>query len=288
MSAPTKSQLLGTTPSASNQPSPSISRAATPTNTSSGPTHDSAGNLLPAILCLHGGGSNATVFKIQSRRLIWALQSQFRFVFAQAPLEGTPGFGMLPVFASCAPFYRWVERRFKIGESEVEQTPVEEVEALDGILMRVMEENGGVGSFAGVMGFSQGARLVPGLLLRQLIEQKTKLGGSQWKLKFGVMVGGPYPPIAVHEGVKKEDYELLRGIPTVHAWGRDDHVKSGCEVLWEACGGREGDVCFQMEFEGGHHMPLKDGEARDLCDLVMAAWFAGGGTRAVGAEGETY
>src|SRR5271154_2020825 len=76
------------------------------------PQHDSSGKLLPAILCLHGGGSNSTVFKIQTRRLQWALNSQFRFVFAQAPHEGTPGMGMLPVFASCAPFYRWVTRRY--------------------------------------------------------------------------------------------------------------------------------------------------------------------------------
>jgi len=287
MAAPTKSQLLGDPPA--GQPSPSISRAVTPVNGASGrPTHDGAGNLLPAILCLHGGGSNATVFKIQSRRLIWNLQNQFRFVFAQAPIEGTPGFGMLPVFASCAPFYRWVERRFVMGEADLEETPVDEAARLDAILTKVMEENGGVESFAGVMGFSQGARLAPGLLLRQLVEQKTKLGGSVWKFKFGVMVGGPYPPIAMHPGLKKEDYELLKGMPTVHAWGRGDHVKSGCEELHKACGGADGEVCFQMEFEGGHHMPLQDGEAKDLCDLIMAAWFAGGGTRAVGADGETY
>jgi len=92
------------------------------------------------------------------------------------------------------------------------------------------------------------------------------------------MVGGPYPPIAVHANVKQEEYELLRTIPTVHAWGRDDHIIEGCKQLHRQC---EGDVCFQMDFEGGHHMPLKDGEARDLCDLIMAAYYAGGGTRAV-------
>ncbi|KAJ9653779.1 hypothetical protein H2198_007068 [Neophaeococcomyces mojaviensis] len=277
MAAPTKSQLLGAPEP--GQPSPSISRAATPVGQPSArPTHDANGNMLPAILCLHGGGSNATVFKIQSRRLIWSLQSQFRFVFAQAPIEGTPGFGMLPVFASCAPFYRWVSRRFKLGEDEIEETGPDEVKTLDAILEKIMDENGGVHTFAGVMGFSQGARLVPGLLLRQLVEQRDKLGGSMWKFKFGVMVGGPYPPIAVHSNVKKEDYELLRTMPTVHAWGRDDHIIEGCRQLHKQC---DGDECFQMDFEGGHHMPLKDGEARDLCDLIMAAYFAGGGTRVV-------
>lgn len=216
--------------------------------------------------------------------MIWNLQGQFRFVFAQAPIEGTPGFGMLPVFASCAPFYRWVERRFKLGEAETEETPQDEVAGLDRILEKVMEENGGVKSFVGLMGFSQGARLVPGLLLRHLVLQKTRLGGSPYNFKFGVMIGGPYPPICLHEEVKVEDYELLKAVPTVHAWGRDDHVKSGCEELWKVC---EGDVCFQMDFEGGHHMPLKDGEARDLCDLIRGAWYAGGGEMVV-AGSESY
>lgn len=172
-----------------------------------------------------------------------------------------------------------------LGEADLEETPVDEVARLDENLIKVMEENGGVRSFAGVIGFSQGARLVPGLLLRQLVEQRDKLGGSMWKLKFGVMVGGPYPPISVHENVKAEDYALLKTIPTVHAWGKDDHVKSGCVELWKAC---DGDECFQMEFEGGHHMPLKDGEARDLCDLILAAWYAGGGKMSVGADGQSY
>src|SRR2546423_10941319 len=105
--------------------------------------HASAVNLLPAILCLHGGGSNSTVFKIQTRRLQWALNSQFRFVFAQAPIEGTPGMGMLPDFASCAPFYRWVSRRFKVGDEDREIAPQEEVKTIDAILDKVIMENGG-------------------------------------------------------------------------------------------------------------------------------------------------
>lgn len=262
-------------PSMSGRPSPSISRAVTPAGTTSArPTHDTEGNLLPAILCLHGGGSNATVFKIQCRRLIWCLEGRFRFVFAQGPHEGTPGFGMLPVFASCAPFYRWTTRKFTIGESDIEETPEAEVQLIDDTLTRVMEENGGTGTFAGIIGFSQGARLVPGLLLRQLVEHRDRLGGSRWRFKFGVMVGGPYPPICVHPGVKIDDYELLKKTPTVHAWGREDHILAGCRQLHAQC---DGDECFQMEFEGGHHMPLKDSEARDLCDLIMAAWYASGG-----------
>ncbi|EXJ79890.1 hypothetical protein A1O3_08175 [Capronia epimyces CBS 606.96] len=258
--------------------SKSTSTATVPRSTR--PTHDSSGALLPAILCLHGGGSNATVFKIQARRLIWTLEKQFRFVFAEAEIEGTPGFGMLPVFASCAPFYRWVSRRFVAGESEVEATPGDEAAAVDEALRRVMEANGGVDSFKAVLGFSQGARLAAGLLLRQKIEERD-LGRSQWNFAFGVMLGGPYPPIALSEHVDPADYALLPTVPTVHAWGRDDHVRDGCAALVKLF---DSDHCFSMQYDGGHHLPLKDVEAKDLCDLIMAAWYAGGGRFDIAAD----
>jgi predicted esterase len=240
------------------------------------PQHDSSGKLLPAILCLHGGGSNATVFKIQTRRLQWALNSQFRFVFARAPIEGTPGMGMLPVFKSCAPFYRWVSRRFKAGEADHEITPQEEVEAIDAILDKVIEENGGYQSFAGVIGFSQGARLTIGLLLRQLLEIRD-YGESKWQLKFGVVVGGPFPPISLTPPEMEIDYELLKQIPTVHAWGRVDPVREHCKPMFEVCDWMNTGSLF-MDFEGGHHLPLKDNEARDLCNLMLEAWHASGGS----------
>lgn len=241
--------------------------------------------LLPAILCLHGGGSNSTVFTIQCRRLIWNLKSQFRFVFVQGPLLSDPGHGMLPVFESVSPFYRWVTKKYvnNIVPGDKEETPKDEIEDIDYLIRHTMEENGGVDSFVGLIGFSMGARMVAGLLLRQLVEERND--GTCWtKFKFGVMVGGPYPPISMTEKVDPKDYELFRTIPTVHAWGRNDHVKSGCEELRKIC---EGDVCFQMDFEGGHHMPLSDAEARDLSDLIRGAYYAGGGEFQIGGE-ETY
>ena len=191
--------------------------------------------------------------------------------------------GMLPVFESCTPFYRWVSRRFKMGEGDSEGTPVEEVEAVDGILESVMNENGGVETFVGIIGFSQGARLVPGLLMRQLIEMRD-LESSKWKFKFGVMIGGPFPPIAMSETVDVKDYELLKQIPTVHGWGRDDPVIQGAKQMAEMA---ENENSFVMDFAGGHHLPLKDDEARDLCDQIMAAWYASGGTYQVGGT-ESY
>lgn len=228
---------------------------------------------LPAILCLHGGGSNATVFKIQTRRLYWRLSSRFRFVFAQGPIEGEPGWGMLPTFASLAPFHRWVSRRFQPGERGDEMVPTAEVEVMDDIILRAMEENGGRSSFVGVMGFSQGARLAAGLVLRQQLELRER-GFSKWGFRFGVFIGGPFPPFGLVDEDWQLDYPVMGQLPTVHAWGRSDHVRQGAKELADACDGAD---TFVMDFEGGHHLPLTDGEAEELCGLIVDAWHAAGG-----------
>lgn len=191
---------------------------------------------------------------------------------------------MMPVFSSCAPFYRWVNRRFKMGDSNIEAAPQDEVKVLDQIIEKVMEENGGVESFVGIMGFSQGARVVPGLLIRHRLQQQRTFTGSPYNFKFGVSIGGPYPPLCLHENVKVEHYEILKTIPSVHAWGRSDFVRKGCEQLHQVA---DGDVCFQMDFEGKHHLPLKDDEARDLCDLIRGAWYAAGGKMSIASD-ESY
>ena len=169
----------------------------------------------------------------------------------------------------------------------MEEVPKDEIDLVDEVLDGVVEREcgGDWTKVVGVLGFSQGARLVPGLLVRQMVlEREGKGKECKWGFQFGVVVGGPYCPISMIGGPKKEDYGLLKTMPTVHAWGRDDHVKSGCVEMHEVC---DGDVCFHMDFEGGHHMPLKDFEAKDLCDLIRAAWFASGGVFEVG-KGEKY
>ena len=138
--------------------------------------------------------------------------------------------GMLPVFASCAPFYRWVNRRFRLGDGDTEIAPADEVADIDRVLEEVISKEGGYEAFVGVIGFSQGARLAPGLILRQLVEVR-ETGESKWRFKFGVLVGGPFPPICLTEGTEVGDYELLKRVPIVNAWGRDDPVRAGCKPM---------------------------------------------------------
>lgn len=157
----------------------------------------------------------------------------------------------------------------------MECTSKDEVKAMDEVILKTMEENGGPDSFVGVMGFSQGARLVAGMLLRQQMEIR-EFGASQWGFRFGVVIGGPFPPIGLTPELEvvEADYALLSQLPTVHAWGRDDHVRQGAKDMVDAC---DGPNTFFMDFEGGHHLPLRDQEADELSGLIVEAWHSGGG-----------
>ena len=186
---------------------------------------------------------------------------------------GAPGFDMLPTFASLEPFYRWVSRSFKLGEAEEERAPMHEVETIDRIVMEAMKDHGGKENLVGVLGFSQGARISAGMLLRQQLEIRQR-GSSDWKLKFGVVIGGPYPPIGLVPEDIELDYTVMSQLPSVHAWGRSDHLRSGCKEMADIC---DSSNTFVMDFEGGHHLPLTDHEADELCNLIVEAWHAGGG-----------
>jgi hypothetical protein len=62
---------------------------------------------LPRILCLHGGGTNARIFRAQCRGLIAQLKFEFRLVFAEGPFISEAGPEVTTVFGQWGPFKRW-------------------------------------------------------------------------------------------------------------------------------------------------------------------------------------
>lgn len=63
---------------------------------------------LPRILCLHGGGSNARIFRAQCRAPRAELSHHFRFVFADAPFSSEPGPDVTSVYKNFGPYRRWL------------------------------------------------------------------------------------------------------------------------------------------------------------------------------------
>lgn len=150
---------------------------------------------LPRIACFHGGGSNGKIFAVQCARLQDLLKDDFEFVYFDAPFECDAGPGVLPVFHDYQPFKRW----FKADDNGDERSDGSGYDALgiDGVkrVWGLMNADGGVGKgkWVGAMGFSQGTRVVGGLLLDQ--QQRRKTGHpTDIDLKFGVLcMGGGAP-----------------------------------------------------------------------------------------------
>lgn len=61
----------------------------------------------PVLLLLHGAGSSAAIFRIQTHFLAKALSPYFDLIYVDAPLRGAPGPGILPYFQGMEAYYRW-------------------------------------------------------------------------------------------------------------------------------------------------------------------------------------
>ena len=225
----------------------------------------------PRVLMLHGGGTSATIFTIQTRKVIWSLKKYFDFQFLDAPWESPPGPGVLPTFADAGPYYRWA----RWYESE-------DGDLLKQRLRSKLQEPGG--TWVGLLGFSQGGRLAAGLLWDQ---ERGKLDDFLPGLdfKFGVFVGASYPVLHLSHGPKgsfnerdsKEyDPKYLHSIhvPSVHVQGQQDHVLPAAKLMAQ---------CFDPNMAKiltpniPHQMPLEEDENKALCDAILEAYREGGG-----------
>ena len=217
---------------------------------------------LPRILCLHGGGSSGTIFRIQTCRLQRALQEHFEFVFIDAPYESAPGPGVLPVFEGLGPYYRWVAWG-NYGASRTWKERLVEEQVVSEKLEEAFVQGGTQGApFVGVMGFSQGARVAAGTLLRK---QTGELKNQH--LRFGVLLAGTYPPICLPTP-SNEGSQVIR-IPTVHMHGSEDsHLAQGKTLFTKCC---DSSTASLMNFEGGHHLPTSPDGAGRLADMILRA-----------------
>ena len=226
--------------------------------------HEKGREHLPAILCLHGAGTSARIFRFQARNIASALKDHFRLVFLDAPIKSQPGPNVLPYFESVPPYWRWVTNVGRDGAgSEMERREVEEV---DKVIRKTIDDKGGPKKFVGVMGFSQGCRVAAGLLLRQ--REQTLQGEIDHtfpRFKFALFVGGGFPPIRFVDMSENEAID----VPTVHAWGKDDPQGPATRKLIVECNALSP---MELEFEGGHHMPMTMAESRKMASLVLDAY----------------
>ncbi len=232
---------------------------------------------LPRILCLHGGGTNARIFRAQCRSLRAALSADFRLVFADAPFFSGPGPDVESVYAEWGPFRSWMRPQpGAAGMRGWGQGAVLDFEVVDAVLdtaMRKDDKLGACGKWIGLLGFSQGARLAGCLLLRQQQqlgeESEEEVDSLPWLLskqqpvlpsfRFAVLMAGRGPLAA-----DSADPVLLR-LPTVHVHGTLDAGLTMHRQLLHGCCVEES--ARLVEWCGDHRVPIK---TRDVAPVVAA------------------
>ncbi|KAI2471115.1 serine hydrolase FSH [Annulohypoxylon bovei var. microspora] len=243
---------------------------------------------LPRILCLHGGGTNARIFRSQCRVISRTLEPHFRLVYAEAPYESSAGPDVLSVYAEHGPFKRWL--RWLPDQPEVEDDAA--IAEIDDQLKDAMDADdcaGATGPWIGLLGFSQGAKLSASLLFRQQV-RAAKLGpaqaGSDWK--FAVLIAGRAPMVNLAPDVFKSTMlhhpsqiglmgrpdlmEMMKGdhilrLPTIHVHGLSDpglHLHR--ELYEEYC---DPSSTRLVEWNGNHRVPLKSTDLNPLIDEIL-------------------
>jgi predicted esterase len=199
--------------------------------------------MLPKILCLHGGGSNGGIFKIQTARLRAQLRSHFEFVFLDAPRETSAGPGILPFFEGGGPFRSWTDG-------------VDPARLREFLLEAVRSQ----GPFVGVLGFSQGAKTAVSLCLLP----------EDLDIRFAVLLCGTAPPADLVGDNPGQDRNLGRvGLPTIHLIADNDPFRPRSEMLKDYC---EPSTRLVIRFEGGHHLPTDAGVNARLAGEIVRAY----------------
>ncbi|KAI1172053.1 serine hydrolase FSH [Nemania sp. FL0916] len=210
--------------------------------------------MLPKILCLHGSGTSAAIFRIQAIRLGRILQQHFELVYVDGFIDTGPGPGVLPFFEGMEPYKRWLTDT--VGQ---EERPWSDLEKL-------VEVFNSQGPFVGIIGFSQGAKAATHLL--RWLEER----GQQ--LDFAALFGGTVP-FRLKVGTDEWPDLVKPTIITrsIHVIGDDDPWRGESEALMDHY---DKPVRTLIRFSGGHHMPVETDVNDKLAKLIIAAHEDGG------------
>ena len=244
---------------------------------------------LPRILCLHGGGTNAKIFRAQCRIIERELQSTFRLCFAQAPFPATAGPDVTAVYSDFGPFRAWLRWRPEDPERDRE-TALEQIEQSLRIAMDEDDEKGATGEWAALLGFSQGAKMCVSLLFSQQADTESFVKHKSWpNFRFAVVLAGRGPLVALtsdeleipglvdpssmspvgvpdEQEFKKAGHSLR--IPTIHVHGmKDPGLELHRKMLRLYCD--ESQVKL-IEWDGEHRVPIKTKDVTIIVEEILS------------------
>ncbi|KAJ5930364.1 hypothetical protein N7466_005857 [Penicillium verhagenii] len=239
---------------------------------------------LPRIICLHGGGTNARIFRMQCRVLESTLRSVFRLVYAEAPFPSQPGSDVTSVYKNHGPFKSWL----RITSSDIAHEPHHIIESINTAIATAMyadSESGATGEWVALLGFSQGAKLAASILYaQQSMQQRAGANTVIWpNFRFAILMAGLGPlvwllptrsdicsSVSISAGLVDaacpsvgideptipldSDDHILR-IPTLHVHGlQDPGLRSHRALLNNYF---EESLVSLVEWEGEHRIPIK-------------------------------
>lgn len=252
------------------------------------PASTSTSNLaLPRILCLHGGGVNAQVFELQCRVIISRLKTSFRLVFVDGPFPSEAHPAIVQVFGELGPFYSWL--RWLPDQPDVD--PDAAAREVVYACRRAMDLDSGTGEWAGVLGFSQGAKIAASLLWAQeRIEREGREGRAETGFRFGVIMAGRAPVVQLDPRLSTPRHVVdaarlssdfddwpernegghVLSMPTLHVHGlRDPGLEQHRMLMDKYCETGSADL---VEWDGEHRLPIKSGDVdavvRGILDLA--------------------
>ncbi|KAI1129727.1 serine hydrolase FSH [Nemania abortiva] len=264
---------------------------------------------LPRILCLHGGGTNARIFRAQCRVLSRFLEPHFRLAYAEAPYASAPGPDVVSVYAGDGPFKRWL-RWLPHHEALESEIAVRDIDNSIREAMDADDAEGADGPWVALLGFSQGAKLAASLLFREQQraarraergsgngEQQGRRGedGVYDGWKFAVVLAGRAPLVNLEPGIFQSSLlsdpaeigltgtpdlmemasgrHLLR-LPSIHVHGLTDpglHLHQ--ELLDQYT---DPESARRVQWDGGHRVVLKGTDVQRVVDaIIIEAKLAG-------------
>ena len=238
---------------------------------------------LPRIICLHGGGTNARIFRMQCRVLESTLRSTFRLVYVEAPFPSQPGSDVTSVYKNYGPFKSWL----RITSSDIAREPHHIIESINTAIATAMyadTQSGATGEWVALLGFSQGAKLAASILFaQQSIQRRAGPDAVIWpNFRFAILMAGRGPLVWLlpdNNGVSSfsistglvdaaspsiggdepdipmNSNEHIIRIPTVHIHGlRDPGLRTHRALLSNYF---EEELVSVVEWEGDHRIPIK-------------------------------
>ncbi|EPE31280.1 alpha/beta-Hydrolase [Glarea lozoyensis ATCC 20868] len=224
---------------------------------------------LPRIAFFHGGGSNSTISEIQCSPTAHALRNEYEFVFFDAPFERSAGPEVLPAFRDeiYQPYRSWFTSPNGIeltDGSGFESSGMMEEDGIDRV-WDMMRQKGG--NWVAAMGFSQGTRVVGGLLLDQ---QRRKEAGlfrnGDIDLQFGVLcMGGGAPMVSSISRDGSNKLDLIK-VPTLHLHGTIDPNYQRGKEQFKTYYDPQHSAAIEIEYR--HAMPWKKSDVEKFVQCI--------------------